>query len=347
MLIINPIYDVSFKYLLEDAEIARELLSLLLGEEIESLTVFSQETTAESEDGKSIKIFRLDFRAIVKIVSDEYKKVLIEIQKAKREKDVLRFRRYLGLNYRVTDEVNQQDGTKQTEVLRIAPIYFLGFKLPEIPLLAFKSKQSYFDLVTQQPYEPKQNCRFVDLLTHESIFIQIPRLENMTAQTRIQKVLKIFDQRYLTQANRHYLDYQGDRNDPLLDKMLNRLSLAYLESKVIRQLEAEEELELEEEANNKLIEDLKQAKENAEKAREEAEREREQERQAREKLEKAQMTLAVERWKAEAEKEQERQNREKAEAEKAKAEEILAAEKKRNEALLQKLAELEAMMKNK
>ena len=32
MIIANPIYDVVFKYLLEDVEIARELLSTILGE---------------------------------------------------------------------------------------------------------------------------------------------------------------------------------------------------------------------------------------------------------------------------------------------------------------------------
>lgn len=34
MIIANPIYDVVFKDLLEDIEIARELLSTILGEEI-------------------------------------------------------------------------------------------------------------------------------------------------------------------------------------------------------------------------------------------------------------------------------------------------------------------------
>ena len=31
MIIANPIYDVVFKYLLEDADIARDLLSTILG----------------------------------------------------------------------------------------------------------------------------------------------------------------------------------------------------------------------------------------------------------------------------------------------------------------------------
>ncbi len=45
MIIANPIYDVMFKYLLEDMEIARELLSTILGEEVQSLEVKHQETS--------------------------------------------------------------------------------------------------------------------------------------------------------------------------------------------------------------------------------------------------------------------------------------------------------------
>ena len=64
MIIANPIYDVVFKYLLEDAEIARDLLSTILGEEVVQLEFKPQETSTESSD--SIKILRLDFKAIIK-----------------------------------------------------------------------------------------------------------------------------------------------------------------------------------------------------------------------------------------------------------------------------------------
>jgi hypothetical protein len=47
MIIANPIYDVVFKYLLEDIEIARELLSTILGEEIVSLNLRPQEAANE------------------------------------------------------------------------------------------------------------------------------------------------------------------------------------------------------------------------------------------------------------------------------------------------------------
>ena len=61
MLIANPIYDVVFKYLLDDAEIARGLLSAILGVEIVSLDVKPQETLVHDEDGE-IKIDRKSTR---------------------------------------------------------------------------------------------------------------------------------------------------------------------------------------------------------------------------------------------------------------------------------------------
>ncbi|TAG21669.1 MAG: hypothetical protein EAZ32_04550 [Cytophagia bacterium] len=48
MIIANPLYDVVFKYLLEDLEIARELLAIILGQEVLSIEVKPQETIAEN-----------------------------------------------------------------------------------------------------------------------------------------------------------------------------------------------------------------------------------------------------------------------------------------------------------
>lgn len=58
MLIANPIYDAVFKYLLEDVDIAKGLLSAILDETIESLEVKPQEVTTETVSS-SIRIFRL------------------------------------------------------------------------------------------------------------------------------------------------------------------------------------------------------------------------------------------------------------------------------------------------
>lgn len=87
MLIGNPIYDSVFKYLLEDNEVARELLSVILDEPLISIEVKPQETTTESAD-HGVNIFRLDFKAVNKTATGERRKVLIELQKAKRLRDI-------------------------------------------------------------------------------------------------------------------------------------------------------------------------------------------------------------------------------------------------------------------
>jgi hypothetical protein len=47
MLIANPIYDVVFKFLMEDAKIAKLLLSSIIGENIEELSFLPQEFVSD------------------------------------------------------------------------------------------------------------------------------------------------------------------------------------------------------------------------------------------------------------------------------------------------------------
>jgi len=49
MRIINPIYDVAFKYLMEDMDIARSLIGEIIGEDIHSLVVQPQEMSSKSK----------------------------------------------------------------------------------------------------------------------------------------------------------------------------------------------------------------------------------------------------------------------------------------------------------
>ena len=97
MHIANPIYDVVFKYLMDDSKIARLFISTIIGEKIISLDFLPQEKVVELEN-RSLTVYRLDFSAKIQ-TADGYKNVLIEIQKAKFATDIMRFRRYLGEQY--------------------------------------------------------------------------------------------------------------------------------------------------------------------------------------------------------------------------------------------------------
>ena len=65
MRIANPIYDVVFKYLLDDKEVARLVLSALLGKEVLELQFRPTEVHHEAArpDGTQLLVLRMDFAA--------------------------------------------------------------------------------------------------------------------------------------------------------------------------------------------------------------------------------------------------------------------------------------------
>jgi hypothetical protein len=238
MIIANPIYDVVFKYLLEDVEIARELLSTILGEDIQSLELKPQETATENVSG-NISILRFDFKAVIKKKTGEFTKLLIELQKAKQAFDVMRFRRYLGDNYRKEDDVFNDTGDSEKRPLPIVTIYFLGFPLDNIASGIVKINREYLDVVTQEVLEIKED--FVELLTHDSYLIQVRKLAKK-ARTKLERVLQIFSPDFQTK-DRHQLDFQGDTDDPLVKKMVDRLTRAISSDEIREKMDVEDEID--------------------------------------------------------------------------------------------------------
>lgn len=238
MLIANPIYDIVFKYLLEDLDIARELLSTILGEEIITLEVKPQETASENAE-KNLNIFRFDFKAHIKTESGEQKNILIELQKAKQAFDVMRFRKYLGENYRKADDIINEIGIMEKRPLPIVTIYFLGFPLDNIHNAVIKINREYKDAITQEIIEKKEE--FVELLTHDTFLIQILSLGHQTG-TKLERVLQVFSPEYQTN-DRHQLDFTGDVEDKLVKKMVTRLGRAITDENIRNVMDAEDEIE--------------------------------------------------------------------------------------------------------
>ena len=238
MIIANPIYDVVFKYLLEDADIARDLLSTILGEEVVHLEFKPQETSTESSEG--IKILRLDFKAIIKKKDGTLFKVLIELQKSKQVFDVMRFRRYLGDNYRKEDQMIEKDGLAVFRPLPIITIYFLGFLLNNVPSGVIKVKRDYVDVVTEEILGVKDD--FVKLLTHDSYMIQVGRLPK-ESRGKLDRVMQIFSPMYQNKADKHLIDFQGDIYDPLVLRMVERLSRAIAGDEYRDKMDVEDEVD--------------------------------------------------------------------------------------------------------
>jgi hypothetical protein len=203
MIIANPIYDVVFKRLMENEKVAKFLIGTLLDRTIESIEVKPQEYTYQGEfdlnDPKavselenrikqrySIWVYRLDFVATIKTETGEYKKVLIEIQKAKNLIDLMRFRNYLAEQYKKEDKINNEN-----IILPIITIYFLGFRLPEIETPCIKVERNYIDLINKVTLS--QKSEFVEKLTHDSYVVQVDRITNRY-QTKLDKLLSVFEQ---------------------------------------------------------------------------------------------------------------------------------------------------------
>ena len=193
MIIANPIYDTVFKRMMENERVAKFFIGTLLEEQIETVEVKPQEFTYTDELA-GLAVFRLDFIATIKTENGDYKKILIEIQKAKNHIDLMRFRRYLGEQYKKEDKLNDDNNA-----LPITTIYILGFKLPEIESACIKVERNYRDLVDKKIIDKKSD--FVEKLTHDSFIVQVDRITNRY-QTSLDKLLSVFEQNNFLDENK-------------------------------------------------------------------------------------------------------------------------------------------------
>jgi len=239
MRIANPIYDVVFKYLMEDTEIARKLLSRIIGKDITQITIEPQEIIARSEKFEII-IMRLDFRAIIKEKNGAFKKVLIELQKGKNPADILRFRKYLGDNYRKEDSFIKDDITVK-ESLPIITVYFLGFLLKSVSTSVLKVNREYVDLIKNQPIDSREE--FIEQLTHDCYIVQILRIKKKE-RTELGRILKVFNQAYVTDDHKILEIAEQDlEGSELLKQMAERLRRAATDEEILKKLDIEEEVE--------------------------------------------------------------------------------------------------------
>jgi hypothetical protein len=65
MYIANPIYDVVFKYLMEDSQVAKLLIGKIIGKEIEQLEPRPQEVTVNGDGHRNFTVYRLDNSAMI------------------------------------------------------------------------------------------------------------------------------------------------------------------------------------------------------------------------------------------------------------------------------------------
>jgi len=63
------------------------------------------------------------------------------------------------------------------------------------------------------------------------------------ARTKLERILQVFSPIYQTTNDQHQLDFQGDTNDPLIKKMLDRLGRAIASEEIRDNMDLEDELD--------------------------------------------------------------------------------------------------------
>ncbi len=232
MVIANPIYDVVFKRMMENEKVAKFFIGTLLEQTIETVVVKPQEFTY-TDRLAGLSVFRLDFIATIKTESGELKKVLIEIQKAKNQIDLMRFRNYLGEQYKKEDSHNDEK-----IILPITTIYILGFKIAEIETPCLKVERNYKDLVNKTNLKTKSD--FVEKLTHDSFIVQVDRITDRF-QTRLDKLLSVFEQTNFVENTKIIKEYMHETDVEEVKIITDILHHSGTNPKERKQIEDEQE----------------------------------------------------------------------------------------------------------
>jgi hypothetical protein len=236
MKIANPIYDVVFKYLLDDNRIAKLIIGKIIEEEILELEFQPTETKTNIDKRNEINfaIYRLDFAAKIK-TDDGYKKILIEIQKAKFPTDILRFRKYLGSQYSSENNIIK-DENDDDKALPIITIYFLCHNLEHTEAPIIKVKRNYLDASTNEKIDEKEE--FIESLTHDSFIIQIPKLAGKR-RTELEMILSIFDQTGIFEN--HFIKVDKEKFPKKYAYIIDRLQKAILDEDLEKEMDIQDE----------------------------------------------------------------------------------------------------------
>jgi len=241
LIIPNPIYDVVFKYLMEDNESAIIILSTLLNEKITKLKfepVSHTEKIKDPETENEIKLFHLDFTATIELKDGSEELIMIELQKANRASDIFRFKRYISANFQKKIEkeiVNPQ--TKAIEKIykpiRLIPIFILNFIIEsEINDLIIRTNRIKFGIFKEKQLQGTNE--FIDNLSYDLWIVQLPNLQNIkeeeykddTYKSKLYALLKLFDQKAQNPKNFHRLLLIRSLFPAFLERVINRLRAA-------------------------------------------------------------------------------------------------------------------------
>jgi len=236
--IANPIYDVVFKYLMNDEKVAKLLLSAIIGKEVVSLEF--RPTEHHFPVGELLAVLRMDFTARIVDADGRQELIILELQKAKLASDIMRFRRYLGEQYANKENVVHEPAQEYPyrKALPILSIYFLGHTLDHAKAPVLRVNRRYIDAATGEQIHEKE--AFIESLTHDSIIIQIPYLKGRR-RTELEQLLALFDQSSATD-DPHFLAVSEEALPERYRPLLRRLQKAVADPVVRQSMDAEDDL---------------------------------------------------------------------------------------------------------
>jgi hypothetical protein len=224
--------------MMEDEKVAKFFLSTIIKEEVVELSFAAQERTRYlTEEEKKQKdqsresnltVCRLDFSAKIRTPDDRFKTVMIELQKIKLPSDIMRFRRYLGLNYMDPSNADQVNGEETAR--QIYCIFLLGHDLgfPQHPVIRVDHKVT--DDTTDE--DLSEANEFIRSIHHRSWIVQIPQLKRRR-RNEVEQLLSVFDQDNRANDDHHIMNVNEDDFPEIYRPIIRRLRMAS-ESKDIR-----------------------------------------------------------------------------------------------------------------
>jgi len=279
MKIINPLYDNAFKYLMDNEQIAKIVLSIILDKKVISLQSKPQETPI-IENGAD-KVSRFDFKAIIQTETGEHKNVIIELQKYKHPDPSGRFREYIGENYMKEETIIDANGVERKVYLPLIVIHILGYKLTKQEVLALKAELNLIDCIWQTPVN--ETIREVELFTHPLFILQTTAKPKKEKGTRIEKFLKLFVQKLQGEEKNFIIEIEDElQNDPEIKQVVQHLNNATSDKTVVRKLKLESDYESSIKSMEAQLAETKAKEAEERRQKEEERRQKEEERRQKE-----------------------------------------------------------------
>ena len=267
--ILNALYDVVFRYMMDDKRVARLVLTAITGENIIDLDFSSTEQSLKIGEAE-ITVTRMDFQARIRQADNTEKLVLIELQKARLYRQIGRFRRYLGQQYQRNNPLPE---APEITPLPIYPIYILGEPYSENGIPVVRVRRDSYDVSTGDIIPERHP--FIEALTHDAIIIQTTYITGKR-RTELERFLSIFDQSAISDAKGHILTLNEADFPPAYGPVIRRLQHALAHPQLEDNMDFEDEVMVEFEKKDAQNLAMRQLAEEAQRKQEEAQRKQEE-----------------------------------------------------------------------